>query len=73
MIKRYHQLLLCKGDKLMTHEKQNDRLKEIFESTVESGIKYDGSYESIKYYNLFCKAASQEKFITHLILYSRKR
>ena len=40
---------------------QRDRLKEIFESKVESGIKYDGSHERIEYYNLFCKAAAQEK------------
>jgi hypothetical protein len=37
-----------------------ERLKEIFESTVESDIKYDGSVDKIDYYNLFCKAASQE-------------
>jgi hypothetical protein len=45
----------------MTQTKQRDRLKEIFESTVESGIKYDGSHERIEYYNMFCKAAAQEK------------
>ena len=38
-----------------------DRLKEIFESTVESGIKYDGSTDNLDYYNLFCKAAAQEE------------
>ena len=38
-----------------------DRLKEIFEATVESDIKYDGSIENIDYYSLFCKAASKEK------------
>ena len=42
-------------------QKQRDRLKEIFETTVESGIKYDGSHERVEYYNLFCKAAAQEK------------
>jgi len=45
----------------MTQITQKDRLKEIFESTVESGIKYDGSYERLEYYSMFCKAASQEK------------
>lgn len=45
----------------MSQTTQRDRLKEIFESTVESGIKYDGSHERIEYYNLFCKAAAQEK------------
>lgn len=45
----------------MSREKQLDRLKEIFENTVESGLKYDGKYENIEYYNLFCKAAAKEK------------
>jgi len=45
----------------MSQTTQKDRLKEIFESTVESGIKYDGSYERIEYYNMFCKAAAKEK------------
>lgn len=45
----------------MSQSNQMDRLKEIFENTVESGIKYNGSYERIEYYNMFCKAASQEK------------
>ncbi len=45
----------------MSQTKQQDRLKEIFENTVESGIKYDGSTERIEYYNMFCKAASEEK------------
>lgn len=38
-----------------------DRLKEIFESTVESGIKYDGPTDNLDYYSLFCKAAAKEK------------
>jgi hypothetical protein len=45
----------------MSKDKQIDRLKEIFENTVESGLLYDGKYENIGYYNLFCKAASKEK------------
>ena len=36
-----------------------NRLKEIFESTVESGIKYDGTIESVDYYSMFCKAIAQ--------------
>jgi len=39
----------------------NERLKEIFESTVESGIIYDGSVEKPEYYNLFCKAAANDQ------------
>jgi len=38
-----------------------DRLKEIFENTIESGIKYEGSIDKPEYYNLFCKAASKDQ------------
>lgn len=38
-----------------------DKLREVFEATVESGIKYDGTINDIKYYDLFCKAASKDK------------
>ena len=38
-----------------------DRLKEIFDNTIESGIKYDGSVDKPEYYNLFCKAAANEQ------------
>lgn len=37
------------------------KLREIFDTTIELGIKYDGAYKSIDYYNLFCKAASQDQ------------
>jgi hypothetical protein len=37
------------------------KLKEIFETTVESGIKYEGSLESLDYYGLFCKAAANNQ------------
>lgn len=45
----------------MIHEKVMARLKEIFETTEESGIAYDGSHENLEYYSLFCKAAAKEK------------
>ena len=38
-----------------------EKLKEIFESTIESGIKYEGTLESLDYYELFCKAAAQDQ------------
>ena len=38
-----------------------ERLKEIFETTVESGIKYEGSLDSPDFYGLFCKAAANEQ------------
>lgn len=45
----------------MSRDNQKDRLKEIFENTVESGLSYDGKHENISYFNLFCKAATEEK------------
>lgn len=38
-----------------------DRLKEIFEDTVDTGIKYEGSIENPEYYSLFCKAAAKDQ------------
>ena len=38
-----------------------EKLKEILENTIESGIKYEGSIESLDYYELFCKAAAQDQ------------
>jgi hypothetical protein len=38
-----------------------ERLKEIFENTLESGVKYEGSIDKPEYYNLFCKAASNDQ------------
>lgn len=43
----------------MSHIKE--RLKEIFETTIEIGIKYEGSVEKPEYYNLFCKAAANDQ------------
>jgi hypothetical protein len=39
----------------------SEKLKEIFDNTVESGIMYDGSVENPEYYSLFCKAASKDQ------------
>lgn len=38
---------------------KKERLKEIFESTIESGIKCEGSIENIDYFNMICKATSK--------------
>lgn len=43
----------------MSHVRE--RLKEIFENTVENGIKYEGSIEHPEYYSLFCKAAAKDQ------------
>lgn len=36
-----------------------DKLKEAFESTTESELKYDENINNIRYIDLFCKAASK--------------
>lgn len=36
-----------------------EKLKEVFESVLESDLKYDGSVENINYIDLFYKAASK--------------
>jgi hypothetical protein len=38
-----------------------DKLKEIFDNTVDSGITHDGTHDSPEYYSLFCKAASKDQ------------
>ena len=38
-----------------------ERLKEVFESTIDIGIKYEGLIETPDYYTLFCKAASKDQ------------
>ncbi len=43
----------------MSHVKE--KLKEVFENTIDTGIKYEGSIENPEYYNLFCKAASKDQ------------
>jgi hypothetical protein len=43
----------------MSHIKQ--RLKDVFETTIESGIKYEGVLENPDYYSLFCKAAANDQ------------
>lgn len=37
-----------------------ERLKDIFESIVESDLKYCGDLKRLDYYNLFCKAAAKD-------------
>ena len=45
----------------MSQSHVKERLKEIFENTIESGIKYDGSVDKPEYYSLFCKAAANDQ------------
>lgn len=37
-----------------------DRIKEIFDKTIESDLSYNGKIENVDYYNIFCKAAANE-------------
>ena len=40
----------------------NQRLKDIYETTLNDDIKYEGIVdENLDYYSLFCKAAAKEK------------
>jgi hypothetical protein len=44
----------------MSDNHVSEKLKEIFESTLEDGLKYEGSHKNPEFYNLFCKAAAKE-------------
>jgi len=37
------------------------KIKEIFESTPDSNLKFEGDIKNLDYYNLFCKAATKEQ------------
>lgn len=39
----------------------NEKLKEIFEDTVETGLIYEGDLDQIDFYSLFCKTAANKK------------
>lgn len=43
----------------MDHD--HEKLKSIFENTVESSLKYEGKVKNIEYYSLFCKAAAENQ------------
>ena len=41
------------------------KLKDIYETTINDGIKYEGLInENLDYYSLFCKAAAKEKLFS---------
>jgi hypothetical protein len=50
-----------------------EKLKEILESTLESGLSYDGDLFSIDYFDLFCKATANEQLYkllgTNLVMF----
>ena len=39
-----------------------DKLREIYDNTLESGYLYKGDIEKIDFYTLFCKAAAENNF-----------
>lgn len=47
-------------------EHECNKLKEIFENTIDSDLKYDGKIEHIEYYSLFCKAAAENQLFKSL-------
>jgi len=49
------------GFYVMDLQKRRDRLKEIFELTIESDLNFDGNIKNIDYYGVLCKAASHDK------------
>lgn len=40
---------------------QKERLKEIYEETLETGLNFTGDIEEIDYYSLLCKSLSENK------------
>ena len=36
----------------------NEKLRQIFESTIDSGLSYDGNINEIDFYSLFCKSTA---------------
>jgi len=43
-----------------------DRLKEIYETTIESGLKYEGNHTAIEYFELSCKATKYDNMFSIL-------
>lgn len=41
-------------------KKVGEKLTELFDVTIDRGVKYDGSLDDINYYNLVCKAAASD-------------
>lgn len=39
---------------------QKDRLKEIFETIIDSNLRFEGSIKNIDFYGTFCKAAAKD-------------
>jgi hypothetical protein len=61
----------------MAEDTRIAKLKEIFENTVESGLKYEGDMEGIDFYSLFCKAAANDQlfkmFGNNLCMFNYKK
>jgi len=37
------------------------KLKDIFENTIDSDLKFEGNLKNLEYYSMFCKAASENQ------------
>lgn len=44
-----------------TKQLPEERLKQIFDNTIESGLKYIGNIEEIDFYSLFCKSTANNQ------------
>jgi len=45
----------------MGKEVVRQKLREIFEATIDSDAKYTGSVKEVDYYNLLCKSAAKDR------------
>ncbi len=45
----------------MNTKPPEERLKQIFDNTIESGLNYVGNIEEIDFYSLFCKSAANNQ------------
>jgi len=43
-----------------------DRLKQIFETTIDTGLKYTGTIDELDYYSLLCQSTASNKLFSIL-------
>jgi hypothetical protein len=45
---------------LDSEKRVQKKLKDIYDTAIEKDLRYDGSLQDLNYYNIVCKAASQD-------------
>lgn len=40
---------------------QKDKLRELFETVIDSNLRFEGSLKNIDFYGMFCKAAAKDQ------------